>query len=242
MRTFFLRVADPWKRIPVRGPNESGPTSKVLSKGSFMIGIYPSQPVFSVCSCILFPICFPESFDRLFLYSNRIIFETNLWTAYFGCGKPDSRRNRKDTGSGKVYQELLAKGKRCDPEPWLQKQGRTQTFFGPDFGKRQIPPKIVSDGERPAGFRRGGRRTFHVGHQSPRAIVLADKDRVKAGRFAIDNFQADALILDDGFQYLPLKGTLNLLLVDQTNPSGTDVFPRGILGTSKHLSRASYSF
>ena len=78
----------------------------------------------------------------------------------------------------------------------------------------------------------------------PGAIVLADKDRVKAGRFAIDNFQADALILDDGFQYLPLKGTLNLLLVDQTNPFGNRcLLPRGILREPvRHLSRASYVF
>ena len=38
------------------------------------------------------------------------------------------------------------------------------------------------------------------------AVVLADKDRVKAGIcFGIDRFKVDTLILDDGFQYLPIK-------------------------------------
>ena len=185
---------------------------------------------------------------RLFLYSNRIIFRDKpLDCLDFGCGKPDGRRNRKDTGSRKVYQRIVGQGQKGrDPEPWLQKQGRTQTFFlVPTLEKRQIPPQNRQRWRAgPAGFRRGWRRTFHVGHESSGAIVLADKDRVKAGRFAIDNFRADALILDDGFQYLPLKGTLNLLLVDQTNPFGNRcLLPRGILREPvRHLSRASYVF
>ncbi|MFQ3224541.1 MAG: tetraacyldisaccharide 4'-kinase, partial [Lentimonas sp.] len=66
----------------------------------------------------------------------------------------------------------------------------------------------------------------------------------KAGSFAIRRFGCDTLILDDGFQYLPLKGRLNLLLVDKTNPFGNQhLLPRGILREPiKHLSRASYIF
>ena len=64
----------------------------------------------------------------------------------------------------------------------------------------------------------------------PGAIVLVAKDRVNAGRFAIKEFDVDVLILDDGFQYLSLKGQLNLLLIDQTNPFGNGkLLPRGIL-------------
>ena len=51
-------------------------------------------------------------------------------------------------------------------------------------------------------------------------------------------------MLDDGFQYLPLKGRLNLLLVDKSNPFGNGfLLPRGILREPiKHLQRASYVF
>ena len=71
---------------------------------------------------------------------------------------------------------------------------------------------------------------------------MADKDRVKAGFYAIDKFNVDTLILDDGFQYLPIRGKLNLLLIDQTNPFGNRcLLPRGILREPvRHLSRASY--
>jgi tetraacyldisaccharide 4'-kinase len=54
----------------------------------------------------------------------------------------------------------------------------------------------------------------------PGVVVLVDKNRVKAGAYAIKKFGCDTLVLDDGFQYLPLKGRLNLLLIDKTNPFG----------------------
>jgi tetraacyldisaccharide 4'-kinase len=78
----------------------------------------------------------------------------------------------------------------------------------------------------------------------PGVIVLVDKNRVKAGAYAIKRFGCDTLVLDDGFQYLPLKGRLNLLLVDKTNPFGNGhLLPRGILREPvKHLKRASYVF
>jgi tetraacyldisaccharide 4'-kinase len=78
----------------------------------------------------------------------------------------------------------------------------------------------------------------------PGVLVLVDKNRVKAGMHAIRRFGCDTLVLDDGFQYLPLKGRLNLLLVDKTNPFGNGfMLPRGILREPvKHLRRASYVF
>ena len=74
--------------------------------------------------------------------------------------------------------------------------------------------------------------------------VLVDKNRVKAGAYAIRRFGVDTLILDDGLQYLPLKGSMNLVLVDKTNPFGNKrLLPRGILREPiSHLQRASYVF
>ena len=76
----------------------------------------------------------------------------------------------------------------------------------------------------------------------PGVVVLVDKDRVKAGRDAIKKFGADILILDDGFQYFPLLGHVNLLLIDKTNPFGNGcLLPRGILREPiSQIRRASY--
>ncbi len=107
------------------------------------------------------------------------------------------------------------------------------------------PPRIVSDGERVLlDSEQAGDEPFMLAKNLPGVIVLVDKNRVKAGEYAIKKFGCDTLVLDDGFQYLPLKGRLNLLLVDKTNPFGNGhLLPRGILREPiKHLKRASYVF
>ena len=109
----------------------------------------------------------------------------------------------------------------------------------------ELPPKIVSDGKSVLlDSARAGDEPFMLASNLPGVVVLCDKNRVKAGAYAIRRFGCDTLILDDGFQYLPLKGRLNLLLVDKTNPFGNhQLLPRGILREPiQHLKRASYIF
>jgi tetraacyldisaccharide 4'-kinase len=107
------------------------------------------------------------------------------------------------------------------------------------------PPRIVSDGQRVLlDSEQAGDEPYMLARNLPGVFVIVDKNRVKAGTYAIKKFGCDTLILDDGFQYLPLKGRLNLLLVDKTNPFGNgQLLPRGILREPiKHLKRASYVF
>lgn len=109
----------------------------------------------------------------------------------------------------------------------------------------EAPPKIVSNGEEVLlDSEIAGDEPYMLARNLPGVVVLCDKNRVKAGSFAIRKFGCDTLILDDGLQYLPLKGKLNLLLVDKSNPFGNQhLLPRGILREPvKHLNRASYIF
>jgi tetraacyldisaccharide 4'-kinase len=104
---------------------------------------------------------------------------------------------------------------------------------------------VVSDGHAMrADQAHAGDEPYMLARNLPGVIVLVDKNRVTAGAYAIKKFGCDTLVLDDGFQYLPLKGRLNLLLVDKTNPFGNGhMLPRGILREPiKHLRRASYVF
>lgn len=107
------------------------------------------------------------------------------------------------------------------------------------------PPRIVSDGNRVLlDSESAGDEPYMLARNLPGVIVLVDKNRVKSGAYAIKKFGCDTLVLDDGFQYLPLKGRLNLLLIDKTNPFGNGhLLPRGVLREPvKHLRRASYVF
>lgn len=60
--------------------------------------------------------------------------------------------------------------------------------------------------------------------------VLTGRDRFVTGQYALDHFGVDVLILDDGYQHLPLHRDLNILLCDDTHPFGNgEVFPAGQL-------------
>ena len=76
----------------------------------------------------------------------------------------------------------------------------------------------------------------------PGVVVICDKDRVKAGYYAIKDHQCDTLVLDDGYQYLKLRGSLNICLIDSSNPFGNErLLPRGILREPlERLSKADY--
>lgn len=106
-------------------------------------------------------------------------------------------------------------------------------------------PRVVSDGKNVLlDSSVAGDEPYMLARNLPDIIVIVDKNRVRAGHYAITHFGADTLVLDDGFQYLPLKGQLQLLLVDKTNPFGNKrLLPRGILREPiSHLNRASYIF
>lgn len=134
---------------------------------------------------------------------------------------------------------ILSRGYKSKKEPLPKKLWRKLTHG------EEIPPKIVSDGKQVLlDSEVAGDEPYMLARNLPGVVVLCDKNRVKAGSYAIRKFGCDTLILDDGLQYLPLKGKLNLLLVDKTNPFGNQhLLPRGILREPvKHLNRASYIF
>lgn len=59
---------------------------------------------------------------------------------------------------------------------------------------------------------------------------LMNKDRIKGGLEAIERFQAEYLVLDDGFQHLRLARDLNIVIIDALNPFGYEqIIPRGML-------------
>lgn len=185
---------------------------------------------------------------RLWLYRKRILHDTPLGCLVVvvgnltvgGTGKTPIvemfARALRDRGR-KVA--ILSRGYKSKAPPLWKRWWHDFTHADPE------PPRIVSDGTRVLlDSELAGDEPFMLAQNLPGVVVLVDKDRVKAGAYAIKRFGCDTLVLDDGFQYLPLKGRLNLLLVDKTNPFGNGfLLPRGILREPvKHLSRASYVF
>ena len=134
---------------------------------------------------------------------------------------------------------ILSRGYKSKRPPFWRRAWNALTHA------EEPPPRVVSDGTQVLlDSEEAGDEPFMLARNLPGVVVLVDKNRVKAGTYAIRRFGCDTLVLDDGFQYLHLKGRLNLLLVDTTNPFGNGhLLPRGILREPvKHLRRASYVF
>lgn len=107
------------------------------------------------------------------------------------------------------------------------------------------PPLVVSDGKRVLlDSETGGDEPYMLASNLPGVAVVVDRNRVKAGRYAIKRLGCDTIILDDGFQYQKLKHSIEVVLVDSTNPFGNgNMLPRGILREpARHLKRADIIF
>lgn len=100
---------------------------------------------------------------------------------------------------------------------------------------------LVSDGERTYHDPKEiGDEPFLLASNLQGIPVVVGRDRFRAGRYAIREFHCDVLVLDDGFQHLPLRRDLDIALLDSTNPFGNyKAIPAGILREPlRGLSRA----
>jgi tetraacyldisaccharide 4'-kinase len=186
---------------------------------------------------------------RLWLYRHRI-----LQDHYLGClvvvvgnltvggtGKtPVVEKFARSLAERGRKVAILSRGYKSRKEPFYKRWWRTIVT-----GLEPPPPRVVSDGKTVLlDSDVAGDEPYMLARNLPGVIVLVDPNRVKSGSWAIKKYGCDTLVLDDGFQYLSLKGRLNLLLIDSTNPFGNGrLLPRGILREPiKHIKRASYVF
>jgi len=183
---------------------------------------------------------------RLYLYRKRIFREHALGCLVIsignltvgGTGKtPIVEKFARALQGGGRRVAILSRGYKSVPRrrSWL------------DWLRRETadPPRVVSDGKSLLlDSLTAGDEPYMLAHNLKNVIVLVDKDRVKSGRFAIDKWNVDTLLLDDGLQYLHLKHRLDMVLVDRQAPFGNEfMLPRGTLRESpRNLRRASYIF
>ncbi len=135
---------------------------------------------------------------------------------------------------------ILSRGYRSDPKPLLQRL--KNRFLG---RKHADPPRVVCDGRSLLlNSAKSGDEPYMLAKNLKDVVVLVDRDRVKSGRYALEKFAVDTLILDDGFQYLPLKERIDAVLVDREAPFGNRfILPRGMLREPpRHLKRADVIF
>jgi tetraacyldisaccharide 4'-kinase len=136
---------------------------------------------------------------------------------------------------------ILSRGYRSKPPPfhvWLL----NKILLRED----QNPPRVVSDGKSLLlDSEMAGDEPYMLASNLKDVVVLVDKDRVKSGRYAIEKFGCDTLLLDDAFQYWKLRGRRHdVVLIDRQQPFSNEyLIPRGTLREPpSHLARAHTIF
>ena len=130
---------------------------------------------------------------------------------------------------------ILSRGYRRKEAPWWQRL----------FTQVIEKPLVVSDGKHVLlDSATGGDEPYMLASNLPGVAVVVDRNRVKAGRYAVKRLGCDTIILDDGFQYQKLKHSIEVVLVDATNPFGNgNMLPRGVLREpARNLKRADIIF
>ena len=187
---------------------------------------------------------------RQFLYNVRILRDSTLGVQVIavgnltvgGTGKTPVvekfARALRDQGRNVA---ILSRGYRSKPTPFHV------WFFNKILLRDDTtPPRVVSDGRSLLlDSEMAGDEPYMLASNLKDVVVLVDKDRVKSGRFAIEKYGCDTLLLDDGFQYWKLRGRRqDIVLVDRQQPFGNEqLLPRGTLREPpSHLARATVIF
>src|SRR5437660_12427416 len=183
---------------------------------------------------------------RLYLYRKRICRERTLGCLVISIGNLTVGGTGKTPIVEKFARALQSGGRRVAILSRGYKSVPRKRSLVDRFLKRNVePPRVVSDGQSLLlDSLTAGDEPYMLAHNLRDVIVLVDKDRVKSGRYAIDKWKVDTLLLDDGLQYLHLKHRLDIVLVDRQAPFGNELLlPRGTLREPpRNLRRASYIF
>jgi len=102
----------------------------------------------------------------------------------------------------------------------------------------EIVARLREHNRNPAILSRGYRATTAAGNDEKQVLDrlcpgtphVQNRDRVAGAKLAIGDHGANVLVLDDGFQHRRLARTLDIVLIDATNPWGHGhLLPRGLL-------------
>ncbi len=97
------------------------------------------------------------------------------------------------------------------------------------YGRKSSGTVVVSDGTNiNTLMEETGDEASMLAQQCPETIVIVDENRVRGARKAIDDFNVEVILLDDGFQHRSIRRTKDIVLVDSTrSPFETMMLPAG---------------
>ena len=115
---------------------------------------------------------------------------------------------------------------------FLARNGKHPVVVSRGYGRKdESQVQVVSDGRSVlANTSTGGDEPVLIASRLPGVPVVVGSNRYQAAQHALQRFPVDVVILDDGFQHQRLRRSLDIVLVDATDPFGNGkLFPAGIL-------------
>lgn len=112
-----------------------------------------------------------------------------------------------------------------------QETKKTVVILSRGYRRETTGTVIVSDGKQVlAAVKEAGDEPFMLAHRLKTVPVICDEDRVRGARIAIKQFQADYVILDDGFQHRRLRRDVDLMIMNAAHGFGNrHLLPAGPL-------------
>lgn len=97
------------------------------------------------------------------------------------------------------------------------------------YGRKSSGTVVVSDGMNIlASVDEAGDEAFMLAQKCGTVTVIVDEKRVRGAKKAIDDYRAEVIVLDDGFQHRYIGRKLDIVLIDSSNPpSATALIPAG---------------
>jgi len=101
--------------------------------------------------------------------------------------------------------------------------------YGGKLANTQV--NTISDGENIFfSAHMSGDEPYWLAYNAQKTVVLTSKNRIEAAHTAIENYGAEVLILDDGFQHIKLERDINIMLIDGNLKFGNGkLLPQGPL-------------
>ncbi len=192
----------------------------------FIAKIHYEKTLFLEEKFVYFLLFFPKTFYylavqiRLFLYKSKVLKQKNVNAFVISVG------NITTGGTGKtpVCIELANYFTSIDTKNAILSRG-----YGGKLSNTIV--NTISDGTNifyNADF--SGDEPYLLASNTDNTVVLTSKNRVDAAQKAINEYQSEVLILDDGFQHIKLTRDLNIMLVDGVLKFGNKkILPQGPL-------------
>lgn len=128
---------------------------------------------------------------------------------------------------------------------FLQQQNKSVAVLSRGYGRESSGTQLVTDGKTNLSNWRtvGDEPTLMAKHLSDIPIVV-DENRIRGGKYLINKFNPEIIILDDGFQHRKIHRDVNIVLINSNMSKFTNrIFSFGNFRESwKSLKRAHIIF